>query len=524
MPISLLSRVLNGKRTMLRQLVICFLACAVSLPLLAAAPADEILVAYRDGQHFASRPGQHLGHGVHLLSVQQQRGQQPADQRATQARRLAALRSDPAVAYAEPNYHGYFDNAPTLAATPDDPGYSGQWWLEAVGARQSWAIATGRGVTVAVIDSGVDLTHPDLRANLRSDGYNFGDGNATPQDVLGHGTVVAGIVAAQRANSLAGSGLAPDARVLPIKVSSSQNEADFTAAAVQQAIDYAIGKGVQVINLSLSFSPGEEPQTVKDALERAFAAGIVVVAASGNNGPAVYFPGTYPGVITVAGTKADGSIADFSNLGPEVALAAPGAGILSTMLGGGIGLFNNRGNGTSFAAPAVSAALALLLQADPRLSRPQLLDLLQQNGKPLTNSTRNFKILDSGQSLLALLPDLSTTQNAFAKSDSLRLAYRLPATAAASDLYVALQTPVGEYCLHGDGSWSAVADTGYAPLLSGMHNRQATSGSLYGADGVLPALPLAGLPAGNYIWRIALFDPLQQRLIGTVMTAPLSLQ
>lgn len=508
---------------MLRQLIACFLACSLSLPVLAVAPLGEILVKYRDDRQFAAASGQHLGHGVYLLSVPQERAQPPADQRAAQARQLAALRSDPGVAYAEPNYHGRFNNAPAPAALPDDPGYGGQWWLDAVGARQSWAIATGRGVSVAVIDSGVDLNHPDLRASLRSDGYNFGDGNATPQDVLGHGTVVAGIVAAQRNNGLAGSGLAPDARVLPIKVNPGDLN-DFTAASVQQAVDYAIEKGVQVINLSLSFDPGEESQALKDALDRALAAGIVVVAASGNNGPVVDFPGTYPGVITVAGTKADGSIAGFSNLGPEVALAAPGFGIRSTLLGGSVGLFDGHGNGTSFAAPAVAATVALLLQADPRLSRKQLLDLLQQNGKPLTNSTRNFKILDSGQSLLALLPDLSSAQNVFAQSDSLQLAYRLPATAAASDLYVALQTPVGEFCLQADGRWLAVAGHGYTPLIAGMNSAQPLSGRLFGSNGLFPAQPLAGLPAGNYTWRIALFDPLKQRLIGEVMTAPISLQ
>lgn len=508
---------------MTRWLIAAFALSLACPPAFAATPTTEILVKYRNGQHFAASPGRHLGHGVHLVTVES-RNRDAVSQAATLAKHLATLRADPAIAYAEPNYHGHFDNAPALAATPNDPGYPVQWWLEAVGARQSWPIATGQGVTVAVIDSGVDLTHPDLRANLRSDGYNFGDNNATPQDVLGHGTVVAGIIAAQRNNGQGGSGLAPDARVLPIKVSSSQNEADFTAATVQQAIDYAVAKGVQIINLSLSFNPGEAPQTVKDALERAFAAGIVVVAASGNNGPAVDFPGNYPRVITVAGTDQDGKVASFANLGPQVALAAPATAIRSTLLGGGFGLFHDWGNGTSFAAPAVTATVALLLQADPRLSHPQLLALLQKNGKPLNNSTLNFKILDSAQSLLALLPDLRTTQNTFAQSDSLHLDYRLPVMAAASDLYIALQTPLGEFSLHADGSWSAVASTGYTPLLTGIQSSQTVSGSLYGGNGAFPVLPLAGLPAGHYTWRIALFDPLKERLIGQVQSTPITLQ
>lgn len=507
---------------MTRWLIAAFALSLACPPAFAATPTTEILVKYRNGQHFAASPGRHLGHGVHLVTVES-RNRDAVSQAATLAKHLATLRADPAIAYAEPNYHGHFDNAPALAAIPNDPGYPVQWWLEAVGARQSWPIATGQGVTVAVIDSGVDLTHPDLRANLRSDGYNFGDNNATPQDVLGHGTVVAGIIAAQRDNTLAGSGLAPDARVLPLKVNPGQDN-DFTAAAVQQAVDYAVAKGVQVINLSLSFDPGEESQALKDALDRALAASIMVVAASGNNDPEVYFPGNHPGVITVAGSNPDGSLASFSSLGPSVAIAAPASGIHSTLLGGTFGLIAGHGNGTSFAAPAVSAALALLLQADPRLSRPQLLALLQKNGKPLNNSTLNFKILDSAQSLLALLPDLRTTQNTFAQSDSLHLDYRLPVMAAASDLYIALQTPRGEFSLHADGSWSAVASTGYTPLLTGIQNPQTVSGSLYGGNGAFPVLPLAGLPAGNYTWRIALFDPLKQRLIGQVLSTPITLQ
>lgn len=500
---------------MLRLLLTLLIALATSSAL-AAQPA-EILVKYKDGNSFAAATGRHIGHGVHLIAVPQTRSN---NRQASLASQLAALRADPRVEYAEPNYHGHFTAAPSAVAAPNDPGYSSQWWLDAVGARQSWAVATGKGISVAVIDSGVDLTHPDLVRSLRSDGYNFGDGNATPQDALGHGTFIAGIVAAQRNNGLAGSGLAPDARILPIKINPGKKN-DFSTETVQQAIDYAVEKGAHVINFSFEFTPGDEPQTVKDALQRAFQAGIIVVAASGNESQAVGFPANYPGVIAVAGSNQDGSLASFSNLGPEVVLAAPATGMQSTLLGGGFGI---NGQGTSYAAPVVAATIALLLQTDNRLQRPQLVSLLRTNGRALTTSSMNFNILDSGKSLLALLPDLHSTQNTFSQSDSLHLDYRLPATAAASDLYITLQTPVGEFSLLADGNWSSVASNGYSPLIRGFSSTQPLNGHLYGDDAPFPAIALAGLPAGNYSWRIALFDPGNQRLIGPVVTAPITLQ
>jgi subtilisin family serine protease len=502
---------------MLRQLLISLLIALSASSTMADQVATEILVKYKDGNSFSTSAGRHIGHGVHLIAVPQTRANNRSESLASQ---LAAMRANPRVEYAEPNYHGHFTDAPSAVAVPNDPGYNSQWWLDAVGARQSWAVATGQGISVAVIDSGVDLTHPDLVRSLRSDGYNFGDGNATPQDALGHGTFVAGIVAAQRNNGLAGSGLAPDARILPIKINPGKKN-DFSTEAVQQAIDYAVEKRAQVINFSFAFTPGDAPQTVKDALQRAFQAGIVVIAASGNESQAVSFPANYPGVIAVAGSNQDGSLASFSNLGPEVILAAPATGMQSTLLGGGFGI---NGQGTSYAAPVVAATIALLLQTDLRLQRPQLVSLLRTNGRALTTSGMNFNILDSGKSLLALLPDLHSTQNTFAQSDSLRLDYRLPATAAASDLYVALHTPVGEFSLLADGSWSSVASNGYSPLIQGFSSSQTLSGHLYGDGAPFPAIALAGLPAGNYSWRIALFDPRNQRLIGPVISAPITLQ
>jgi len=478
----------------------------------------EILVKYK-GQAFASAPGDHaIGHGVFVLKAT---GGQFADvgnsdpwQRLRQ--QLDGIRADPAVEYAEPNYYGSFDDKPQASSAPTDPGYANQWWLDKVGARQGWAVATGSGITVAVIDSGVDLTHPDLQPNLRNDGYNFGDGNANPQDLYGHGTFVAGIVAAGCSNAMAGCGLAPSARILPIKINVG-GSGTFASSAVAQAIDYAVARGARVINMSLTID--SETQTVADAIQRALDAGVVVVAAAGNVGGPVAFPGTYAGVITVAGTNQDDTLWAMSNRGPEAALAAPASGVYSTLLGGG---FGQRSAGTSYSAPMVTAAVAAMLQVDGRLGRDQISALLKAATHPLATAGYGFGLLDMGAALLALLPDLQPNKQGYASNDALQLAFQLPPTAGAADIYVALTTPFGEFSLSPDGAWASVADKGYLPIATGYAANSALNGLLFGGGGIFPAIPLSGVPSGRYTWRIALVDPKKGVLLGPVIESPMT--
>lgn len=471
----------------------------------------EILVKYR-AQGFAATAGHAIGHGVTVLRLADG---QFADTRAGDRwgwlnRKLSELRADPAVEYAEPNYHGEFADMPPAVATPNDPGYASQWWLDKVGARQGWAVATGKGVTVAVLDSGVDLNHPDLQANLRADGYNFGDGNANPQDVYGHGTFVAGIVAASRDNTTAGCGLAPQAHILPIKINVAATST-FSSSTLTQAIDYAVARGVQIINLSISVD--SETQTVGAAIQRALDAGVVVVAAAGNQGGSVTFPGTYPGVITVAGTNQDDTLWAISNRGTEVALAAPATGVYSTLLGGGFGL---RGEGTSYSTPMVAAAVADLLQVDSRLDRDHLVTLLKASTRPIATAGQSFGVLDAGQSLLSLLPDLMPDKRSYANSDSLRLEYRLPLTAGPVDIYVALTTPSGEFSLGPDGGWYS-ASSGYQVIGKGYHALAAVNGTLFGNNGAFASIWLAGVPAGRYTWRAVLVNTVNGELLGPII-------
>lgn len=478
----------------------------------------EILVKYK-GQTFAGTPdGRAIGHGVFALTMGEGRFSDAAASDPWQRLRqqIDVLRADPAVEYAEPNYFGSFDDKPAAALAPTDPGYTSQWWLDKVGARQGWAVATGAGITVAVIDSGVDLTHPDLKANLRDDGYNFGDGNSIPQDVYGHGTFVAGIAAAACGNAAAGCGLAYGARILPIKINVG-GSGTFVSSAVAQAIDYAVAHGARVINMSIEID--SEMQTVADALQRALDAGVIVVASAGNEGGPVTFPGTYPGVITVAGTNQDDTLWDTSNRGPEVSLAAPATGVSSTLLGGG---FGQRSAGTSYSAPMVSAAVATMLQVDGRLGRGQISVLLKNATHPITTAGYDFGVLDMGATLLALLPDLQPDKRGYANSDALKLSFQLPPTGGAADIYVAVTTPIGELSLGPDGTWVAVAEKGYLPIAKGYAASIALNGLLFGSGGIFPAIALAGVPSGSYTWRIALFNPQTGSLIGPVIESSMT--
>lgn len=468
-----------------------------------AADNGEILIKLRDEGHFAAALGRPLGHGVYVLG-DGNGVRAGAVSSSAMAEWLVWLRADPTVLYAEPNYLGRFADVPAAADRPNDPEYLQQDWLEAVGARQAWAVATGQGVTVAVVDSGVDLMHPDLLDNLLGEGFSTGDNAIGAQDRLGHGTFVAGIIAARRANTVAGSGLAPDARLLPVKISRGY-AAGFSAATLAQGIDYATEHGAQIINLSLYLD--QASQVVGDAVQRALDAGIVVVAAAGNEGGRVSFPATYPGVIAVAGAGADGALLENSNSGPEVAVVAYGGGVTSTMLRGEFGTYGT--TGTSFAAPMVSATAAHFLQIDRRMDGRLVAAVIKAHVRPLLPTSSAVRagdndpaygLLDAGKAVLALLPDLHPRLEGAA----LHVAYSLPPTAGAVDVHVRVVTPLGEMSLGPDGAWEPVVINSQVPLAAGYRASASASGVLFGDTGIFAGIDLSGMPDGEYDLKIGL--------------------
>lgn len=475
---------------------------------------DSIVVRYKD----IVLPGDH-GQIVNLLSVDtavvavDMAGAGPAEQQARLQQRLEQIRSDPRVRYAEPNAGGRFEGL--LAATPNDPEYANQWWLPALGDRSMWAVGSGDSVTVAVIDSGVDMSHPDLTANLLA-GYDWGDLDSNPQDTIGHGTRVAGIVAAAQNNGLGVSGLAPKAKILPIKVSSG-TQGTFSSDSLAQAIRYAVDMGAKIVNLSLTVD--QSTQVVQDAVQYALDRGVAVVAAAGNTGGAVAFPASMAGVIAVAATDEAGKLASYSCLGPEIAVAAPGSTVVTTLLGG---TYGSGAPGTSFAAPIVSAALADLRSINPNLPASDYAAYLKANTTAIAGGSYSFGLLQAGRLGLAMIPALTPNKSLYNPTDTVSVNYSLPPTGGAVDIYVALQTPVGEFALQPNGEWVLVG--AYVPLAIGYAGATALAGQLIGPVGAFPGIALAGVPAGLYTWRVALIDRATGRLIGAVNTADMTVQ
>lgn len=247
---------------------------------------------------------------------------------------------------------------PSAALTGSDPLRPQQWGLDRLAAESAWATATGDGVVVAVVDSGVDGRHPDLAARLTAEGHDFvTDGGDGRIDENSHGTHVAGIVAAVQGNSLGVAGLAPRARIMPVRVLDAEGAG--WSSDIAAGITYAVDHGADVVNLSLG-GPYADPVTER-AVGYALSRGVAVVAAVGNeraSGSPRAYPAAYPGVIAVAAVDQSGASSTFSSVGDYVDVAAPGRSILSTVVGS-----YGFSSGTSMAAPFVSATAALALDA-----------------------------------------------------------------------------------------------------------------------------------------------------------------
>jgi type VII secretion-associated serine protease mycosin len=257
---------------------------------------------------------------------------------------------------------------------------SSQWQLRALDAEDAWAESTGNGVLVGVIDSGVDAEHPDLRGQVVP-GIDLVDGGGDGRtDVLGHGTSVASFIAGRGDDRRGVVGLAYDAKILPIRVLNPQNRYE-SAEVLAKAIRYAVDKGAKVVNLSLG-SATTTP-AVSDALTYAFSKDVVVVSCAGNvsgdQGSTVWHPAREPGVIAVTGTTRNGSFWSGSLRGSQATLAAPSVALTGAYPGGQYWQVE----GTSFAAPLVSASAALIRSRYPDMRAPDVINRLIKTARDL---------------------------------------------------------------------------------------------------------------------------------------------
>ena len=272
------------------------------------------------------------------------------------------------VEYVEPNY--------TVEAflTPNDAFYAYQYGPQKIGAPSAWDVTTSNStIRIAIVDTGVQTNHPDL-VNKLLPGYNFVNGNSNVTDVNGHGTHVAGIAAASTSNNLGIAGIAPSARILPVKALADNGSGISTNIA--NGIIYAANQGAQVINLSLGTT--QDSLTIRNAIDYAVSRGSVVVAAAGNNGANLLtYPAVYQNVLSVASTDENDQRSSFSNYGTWVDVAAPGSNILSTYPNS----YYSYLSGTSMACPHV-AGLAALLAAQGR-SNVQIRNIIQTTSDPV---------------------------------------------------------------------------------------------------------------------------------------------
>jgi subtilisin family serine protease len=457
-----------------------------------AARTRELIVEFVPGAAVGSRLDAHAAADARVLSRIEGRRlvlvQVPPGEDVRAA--IRRYRADDAVARVEPNLP-----RPVFETVPADPRFAEQWSLQNVGqphpisdpppdtvagvpdadidATDAWDVTTGSAATVvAVLDTGVDLTHPDLVGSLwvnpgeipgngvddegngfvdDVNGWDFRDDDASPQDTLGHGTHVSGIVAATIANDEGVVGVCPGCRVMPLRFGLDT----FSEVA---AIDYAIANGAHVINASYggpSFSRIE-----RNAIARATAAGVLFVAAAGNEnnnidirkltrqGPiSPVFPAAYdlPGMLTVAATNDRdryGAFTDctlqvgaeepclFSNFGHDaVDLAAPGVDVLSTWLAGSYRVFD----GTSMAAPHVSGAAGLVKSLHPEYTALELRNALMNSADTPPTLTPELTVTNGRLNVAAALN--ASTATVHPTAGSLDAALRIRSVATGSVTY-----------------------------------------------------------------------------------------
>lgn len=337
---------------------------------------------------------------------------------------IARLRSTPGVRDAQPDQPVVVSLSSLPQAPPaTDPGYASQWALENVGqvipnntapavagidirARTAWAITQGRpDVVVAVIDTAIDATHPDLAGAVVAERPVVANADTTSRM---HGTTVAAVIAARKDNGFGIAGIAPNVGILSIAAFESigDGEARSSTAVLVRAFDEAKTFGADVINASWVTTEGSQTASAEalEALRIAIRdAGVPVVAAAGNDGAQLstagpYFPASWvlPNLVTVAAVRSDGAIAGFSNRGATVIdVAAPGAAIATVSVGGQAVL----ASGTSYAAPYVAGAIALARSIAPYASASELVDAVSWSSRLLPGSqnvTATSGMLDAG--------------------------------------------------------------------------------------------------------------------------------
>lgn len=263
----------------------------------------------------------------------------------------------------------------------NDPGVKSQWAVSYTNSNEVWGLVEQEKVVrIAVIDTGVDYNHPDLKNRVvKESGYDFVNDDDDPMDDNGHGTHVAGIIAAEANNEEGIAGVVGnlDVEIIPIKV--LDKDGVGYSDTISKGIEYAVNKGVNIINLSLGGT--EKDEDIENAVKYALENCVAVIAAAGNDKQNCdeYTPAGVKGVYTVAASNPLNRVARFSNFGESIDITAPGVKILSTVPDGGYEAWD----GTSMAAPVVSGVAAVIIAHDPTIDIDELKDILKESSKDI---------------------------------------------------------------------------------------------------------------------------------------------
>lgn len=265
--------------------------------------------------------------------------------------------------------------------TTNDPMVGNEWHIPKIGAPAAWDKSTGSGVTIAIIDTGVDGSHPDLAANMVG-GWNFYDGTSNAGPATPHGTWVAGSAAAVLNNSVGLSGVAGGAKIMPLRVTDPTGLGYYSM--IISAITWAADHGARVANAS--FDHLMDSAAIMSAAQYMKDHNGLVVIAAGNTGTSLTFPPS-TSVVSVSATDANDALATWSSYGSYVTISAPGNYIWTTSPGGTYA----QGIGTSFSSPVVAGVVALMMAAKPSLSSYQIETMLYASALDLGTAGRDAK-------------------------------------------------------------------------------------------------------------------------------------
>lgn len=296
-------------------------------------------------------------------------------------RTIIQLDQHPDIKYTEPDIRITITE-PYIQTSYSSPYITLPWGVQKIEAEKVWPYSRGRGIKVAVIDTGIDQSHPAIRANYRG-GVNILSPQVTPQDFNGHGTHVAGIIAG-RSSEMGIIGAAPRVSVYGVKAFNRKGSANLSD--LLTAINWCIENKIQVINMS--FGMEKVSESLRHAIQVAHQKGIIMVAASGNQGlrGKIDFPARFPETIAVTSISIDNKISTFSNQGKGVDVAAPGEKIPSAWLN----QTKREMSGTSMAVPHVTGIIALLLSINSTLNPEQIRYILIHSSRKIDQSDIGF--------------------------------------------------------------------------------------------------------------------------------------